>query len=156
VPSDCVRSIIGQQGANIKKIQQNTNTRISLKKESSDEEPEKTFVIRGSSVNVQQAELEIKKFISDTGRLLTEEYFIPDYAVGRIIGKNGTIIREMSRASNCLIKFSSSGKSKPGKECANIVESMDEMKSSEKKVISFSGNAENISSAKVYKNFFIL
>jgi len=153
VPSDCVRSIIGLQGTNIKEIQQKTNTRISLKdkKNSLDDETDKFFVIRGGSVNIQQAELEIKRLISDKGRLLTEEYYVPDYVVGRLIGKNGSNIREMCTASNCSIKCSDRKdvKRKPSKNCTNIVETMSGMKPSEKQVILLIGSTEQISCAKV-------
>ena len=51
-----------------------------------DDDSDKTLVIRGSNINIQHAELEIKKLILDMPMVLVEEYYVPDYACGKIIG----------------------------------------------------------------------
>ncbi|CAF0784890.1 unnamed protein product [Brachionus calyciflorus] len=118
VPIDCVRSLIGQQGQNIKELQQKTKTRMNFKdrlnqnlteqnglesnqenNEVNQKEPDRILVIRGSNINVQRAEFEIKKFILDNPISITQDFYVPQYACGRIIGKGGQTIREISSPS---------------------------------------------------------
>lgn len=151
VPADCVRRIIGTGGSNIKQIQTSTNTRINLRERESEraEDSDKTFVIRGSASNIQLAEIEIKKFVLDTAILLTEEYYVPEVVCGKIIGRNGASIKEMSVNSNCQIKLTDKGVSKRGKvTCKDIVGSMEELYGGPKKVLILSGSTEQIACAK--------
>lgn len=134
VPEECVGSIIGPQGSVIKEIQRKTNTRIGFrdrlppssspnaaeaskngKRENSSSEHGKSaakadrdrvLVIRGSQVNVFRAEIEIRGMILDSPHKLTEYFYVPDEACGRIIGRRGATIKEISSLSNCVIKLS--------------------------------------------------
>lgn len=177
VPSDCVRAIIGPGGAVIKEvtkrnhltnkinflnhlikqIQSKTGTRINLKEKNSENDhllTEKTIVIRGSNINAQQAELEIKRLILDIPIVLTEEYYVPDYACGRIIGKGGANIREISQASNCRVKLNDKiFHSDNHKQISDLVTQGPTEDSFSKKTITISGSVEQISCAKVFKLF---
>ena len=112
---------------------------------------EHIIVIRGSSVNAQLAEIEIKKLVLDMPMQLTEEYFVPDYACGRIIGRGGANIKEMSMISNCKIKL----KDKFGSTVLNkssmsdLTPIDDDPNSVQRKVISLTGSFEQIAHAKV-------
>ncbi|RNA19559.1 tudor and KH domain-containing -like [Brachionus plicatilis] len=122
VPSEFTGQLIGPQGQNIKELQKKTNTRMNFRdkicsidpliseadKDSSEkilENPDRILVIRGSNKNVQNAEFEIKKMILEYPIFITKEFFVPQYACGRIIGKGGSTIKELSRASNCKISL---------------------------------------------------
>ena len=180
VPSDCVRSIIGPGGANIKevsglsikndvklipkfivfifeKIQQKTECRINFKdknathnKDDGNDMVEKTLLIRGSSANAQKAELEIKRLILDNAMPLTEEYLVPDFACGRIIGKGGQNIREIQVISNCRIKLTDKIYNRDSKQLAELDDRLAALNESKKK-ITISGTTEQILCAKVFK-----
>ena len=109
------------------------------------------MLIRGSNVDVQKAELEIKRMILDMPVCLTEDYYVPDYACGRIIGKCGSTIKELSNLSNCKIKIvdrikSSNSFNDVNNDCKMLVESNF---SFGKKLVSITGAAEQIQKAKV-------
>lgn len=99
--------------------------------------------------------------------LLTEEYYVPDYACGRIIGRNGSNIKEISSVSNCKVKLidrigtSSSNSSIISSNSNNALnnkiskEMLDTEKNIAKKVISITGSYEQIQYAKVIDSFFI-
>ena len=106
---------------------------------------------------MQRAELEIKRMISDMPVCLTEEYYIPDYACGRIIGKCGANIKELSSLSNCKIKIvdrarSSNSFNDINNDCKMLVDSSFCFG---KKLISFTGAIEQIQKAKVFKFLFL-
>lgn len=158
VPSDCVRGIIGPQGCIIKEIQRLTNTRINFKDKNmstTDDDSDKTLVIRGSNINIQHAELEIKKLILDMPMVLVEEYYVPDYACGKIIGRGGSSIKEISKTSNCKIKltdrmYSQKKTKNNGKLITQITESSstETINRSQTKIVTLSGSNEEILSAK--------
>lgn len=79
------------------------NDKDSIEKNS--DNADRILVIRGSNTNVQNAEFEIKKIILEYPVTITKEFFVPQYACGRIIGKGGSSIKEISRASNCKISL---------------------------------------------------
>ena len=113
VPSDCVSQIIGRQGANIKEIQRRTNTRINMRDRSaklsdnnsklSGGQKERILLIRGSKQDAVRAELEIRGLLLDMPALLTREFYVPDYACGRIIGRQGSAIKEICNLSSCKV-----------------------------------------------------
>jgi hypothetical protein len=151
-----------------KKVQKKTNTRINFK-----DKPEKKndsnnlnetsdciLVIRGASLNVGLAELEIKKILLDMPVFLTEEYYVPDYACGRIIGSKGSNIKEISSASSCRVKLMD--RIGTSSSCSSIISSnsnnasnkiSDEILTEQnvpKKVVSITGSYEQIQYAKVF------
>ena len=121
-----------------------------------DDDSDKTLVIRGSNINIQHAELEIKKLILDMPMVLVEEYYVPDYACGKIIGRGGSSIKEISKTSNCKIKltdrmYSQKKTKNNGKLITQITESSstETINRSQTKIVTLSGSNEEILSAKV-------
>lgn len=145
-----------------KKLQQKTGCRINFKDKnvtnSSDKNDvtEKILLIRGSSMNAQKAELEIKRLILDNPMPLTEEYFVPDFACGRIIGKGGQNIKEISQMSNCRIKLSDKIYSMENKQHVDLYDKLVSSENVAKKKITISGTTEQILCAKVFRKKFNL
>ncbi|XP_045618889.1 tudor and KH domain-containing protein homolog isoform X2 [Procambarus clarkii] len=101
VPLNVVGLVIGRQGSNIKLIQERTNTKISF----SDEEVDghRTCIIKGSEENIALAQKLVIKAVNDQPVIEAVEMLVPIAAVGRIIGRNGDVIRSISRASGSKI-----------------------------------------------------
>ncbi len=116
---------------------------------------EKTLLIRGSSANVQKAELEIKRLILDNAMQLTEEYLVPDFACGRIIGKGGANIREIQMVSNCRIKLTDKMYNRDSMQLTDLYDTAKLAISNDfRKKITISGSTEQILCAKVNIKFF--
>ncbi len=97
--------------------------------------------------------MEIKRLILDMPQLLTEEYYVPDYCCGRIIGRGGSNIKEMSIKSNCKIKLLDKIKS-IRKDVNDIMDNANSNNATDgtscsKKIIALTGSFEQIISAKV-------
>ncbi|XP_050397075.1 tudor and KH domain-containing protein isoform X3 [Patella vulgata] len=106
VPRSIVGPLIGRQGANIKKLQEESGARVNFKDESTlsrSSDDNRTVIIRGTSESAQKAELMIRKIIADMPAILTEEIQVPAVALGRIIGRGGENVRELSRISKAKI-----------------------------------------------------
>ncbi|XP_042893332.1 tudor and KH domain-containing protein homolog isoform X2 [Penaeus japonicus] len=101
VPTECVGLVIGRQGANIKLIQERTSTKINF----ADEEVNghRICLIRGLEENVTIAQKLVIKAVSDQPVIESSEMFVPQYAVGRIIGRNGENIRSVSRITGAKV-----------------------------------------------------
>ena len=100
VPRSVVGVIIGKSGANIKKIEKDSGARINMKdEEESSENGERIVLIQGEREKAKRAEILVKKIIAEQPVIRTEEIFIPARACGRIIGKGGQTIRNMSSLS---------------------------------------------------------
>ena len=96
------------------------------------------------------AEMEIKKIILDMPVGLTEEFYVPDFACGRIIGRGGSSIKEMQMISNCKINLSD--KINPAtlkNPKVTDLFSIDESTEVKRKVIALTGSFEQICHAKV-------
>ena len=100
VPRSAVGVIIGKSGANIKKIEKDSGARVIMKdEEEGNEKGERIVLIQGEREKAKRAEILVKKIIAEQPVLRTEEVFIPQRACGRIIGKGGQTIRNMSSIS---------------------------------------------------------
>ena len=81
--------------------------------------------------------------------VLTEEYYVPEYCCGRIIGRGGANIKEMSLISNCKIKLTDRKPSKHASVASDLLNSTScELNASQRKIIALSGSVEQIASAK--------
>lgn len=109
VPKDVVGGVIGRQGANIKHIQEKTNTKISFDQRAEKEDCDRVAVIRGTSCDVREAEELLNASIEEQSNVITETVFVPNRACGRIIGRNGESIRQMCRTSSAKILVDRSG-----------------------------------------------
>lgn len=103
VPKKIVGGVIGRQGANIKRIQEKTNTKISFDNQGPGEECDRVALIRGAPSDVEQAEQLLKASIEEQSSVVTETVFVPAKSCGRIIGKNGETVRHMCRVSSAKI-----------------------------------------------------
>ena len=114
-------------------------------------------------MNTQRAEIEIKRLVLDTPVTLTREYLIPEYACGRIIGRGGASVREISQLSSCKVlidkRFDSSAliRDKSLMNIAGIPMNSAEFANTSHKVVTLCGSIEQIESAKVrfYSSSFI-
>uniref|UniRef100_A0A1B6FKZ6 Tudor domain-containing protein n=1 Tax=Cuerna arida TaxID=1464854 RepID=A0A1B6FKZ6_9HEMI len=106
IPKSVVGVVIGRGGSNIKEIQQKTETRINFKDEDDNDEY-RTCYIRGTAESAQMAESMLHEIITTQPLIIVYETWVPEKAVGRIIGRNGENIRSISRASNTKINVDS-------------------------------------------------
>ncbi|KAK7096171.1 tudor and KH domain-containing protein-like isoform X2 [Littorina saxatilis] len=92
-------------GDDIEEIQEETGARVTFhdRDTNRDSKDDRTVIIRGSTEAAQKAELMIHQIISDMPKIITEEVEVPGYCLGRLIGRGGESIREMSRVSKCKI-----------------------------------------------------
>ena len=74
--------------------------------EEKDENRQRILEIRGEREKVHSAEMRIRKLIAETPVLIKVEVVVPQAACGRIIGRGGQTIREISSVSGLLRQFS--------------------------------------------------
>ncbi|XP_063438275.1 tudor and KH domain-containing protein-like isoform X2 [Mytilus trossulus] len=103
VPPKAVGAVIGRQGAMIKEIQQISGARVNFTDNKRDSQEERGVVIRGTPEAAQMAENMIRKIIGELPVIVTEEMVVPGKCLGRIIGRNGDTIRQMSRTSKAKV-----------------------------------------------------
>ncbi|XP_076081099.1 tudor and KH domain-containing protein-like [Mytilus galloprovincialis] len=103
VPPKAVGAVIGRQGAMIKEIQQVSGARVNFTDNKRDSQEERGVVIRGTPEAAQMAENMIRKIIGELPVIVTEEMVVPGKCLGRIIGRNGDTIRQMSRTSKAKV-----------------------------------------------------
>jgi len=104
VPQDVVGAVIGVKGTQIRLIQEKTKTRINFKDDYSGQEvKERMLSIRGRREDVRQAEFIVRQIIADQPPVISFTVYVPQKAIGRIIGKNGESIRTMCRQSKAKI-----------------------------------------------------
>lgn len=137
---------------NYAQIQRQTNTRISFKDKpkengSGTASGESVMVVRGSAACAQRAELEIKRLVLDMPIALTKEFLVPEYACGRIIGRGGGAVREMSLLSNCKIQVDKKCVKDISKNDFTVIGNLENLNTC--KVVSLTGSFEQIETAKV-------
>ncbi|XP_022900396.1 tudor and KH domain-containing protein homolog [Onthophagus taurus] len=109
VPKGVVGALIGRNGSNIKKIQDESNTRINTK--DLENNPEKIFVISGSAEGCIMAENLIRDFVRNQPMVECFDMEVPHRCVGKIIGRCGEQIQEISSLSGAKINFANDDKS---------------------------------------------
>ncbi len=148
-------------------INNNNNNKLEAESQTSD----RILLIRGTSLNCQRAELEIKRLILDTPMIITEEFYVPEYTCGRIIGRAGANIKQIRNLTNVNIKIAERGKSVSNVKKSQLLvpheTAMSSSNSSDSllaqslpnrdnsnalyKLITLNGNVEQIEHAKVIK-----
>jgi hypothetical protein len=88
----------------------------------------------------------------DTPLNLTQTYFVPDYACGKIIGKGGANIKEISIATNCRLKlndkiYNENIDNNNNNNCNQEIDNLFQG-SYAKKMLTFTGSSEQIAQAK--------
>ncbi|XP_058464873.1 vigilin isoform X1 [Malaya genurostris] len=97
--------IIGKGGANIKKIRDETQTKIDLPAEGDKNE---MIVITGKKENVKEARDRIQKIQEELANIITEEIQIPPKYYNSLIGSGGKLISSiMEECGGVSIKFPS-------------------------------------------------
>ncbi|XP_055631121.1 vigilin [Toxorhynchites rutilus septentrionalis] len=97
--------IIGKGGANIKKIRDETQTKIDLPAEGDTNE---MIVITGKKENVKEARDRIQKIQEELANIITEEIQIPPKYYNSLIGSGGKLISSiMEDCGGVSIKFPS-------------------------------------------------
>ncbi|MCJ8738824.1 hypothetical protein PDJAM_G00040220 [Pangasius djambal] len=101
------KNIIGKGGANIKKIREETNTKIDLPTENSDSE---TIVITGKRSNCEAARDRILTIQRDLANLKETEVTIPAKLHNSLIGSKGCLVRSvMEECGGVHIHFPAEG-----------------------------------------------
>lgn len=66
---------------------------------------DRLLLIRGTNIDAQKAEMEIKRIIAEIPIPLTDEIEVPGESIGRIIGRQGNTIKTIMKASGCKINI---------------------------------------------------
>jgi len=96
---------------NIKAIQEESNAKINFKEE--DENKVRICVIRGSNEACAIAQNLIQEFITNQPVMESVDVWVPQMAVGRIIGRCGEQIVEISRRSGAKVSVDDTGRAEP-------------------------------------------
>lgn len=107
VPKDMVRLLIGRNGKNIKLIQEQSNTRINFRDTDTDD---RICVIRGSREGCDVADNLVREFLVAQPLLESEDLWVPQSSVGKIIGRCGERIHEISTISGAKVNVSDVGR----------------------------------------------
>jgi len=95
--------VIGKGGANIRRIRDETDTKIDLPNPGSDSD---MITITGKKENVMKAADQIKQIQSEMADIVTKELKIPAKIHNSVIGKGGKLIQSiMSECGGVAIKF---------------------------------------------------
>ena len=108
IPKNYVGYIIGRGGSRIKKLQEDYGVKIHLRDETpTDEDDTRTLVIVGDQESIAKAEESVKKLIEEKLNAPQPQTLcisIPQSSVGKLIGKQGSNIRQMQRESGAKIE----------------------------------------------------
>uniref|UniRef100_A0A183IEE5 Vigilin n=1 Tax=Soboliphyme baturini TaxID=241478 RepID=A0A183IEE5_9BILA len=100
---DFFKHIIGKGGANIKKIREETNTRIDIPAESSESD---VIIITGKKANAEKAERLLQKMQNELSSIVTVEIQIPHKMHSGFISAGGRLIHSISEdCGGVQIKF---------------------------------------------------
>lgn len=95
--------IIGKGGANIRKIRDETQTKIDLPAEGDKND---TITITGKKENVEEAQKRIQKIQNELANIITDEITIPPKYYNSLIGAGGKLIHSiMEDCGGVNIKF---------------------------------------------------
>merc|ERR1719347_1705890 len=95
--------VIGKGGANIKKIRDETNTRIDLPDSNAESD---TIVITGKKEDVNKAAEKIKEIQSQMANIVSKDITIPNKIHNTVIGAGGKLIQSiMNECGGVAIKF---------------------------------------------------
>lgn len=112
VEKEMVRALIGRNGKTIKQIEEQSNTKINFKSYDS-EIPDRLCVIKGSLEGCNIAENLIQEFIASQPVVEVSDMWVMQNFVGKIIGRCGEQIMEISSLSGAKIHFTDDDRSSP-------------------------------------------
>ncbi|CAL1268500.1 unnamed protein product [Larinioides sclopetarius] len=129
--------IIGKGGANIKKIRDETNTRIDLPAEGAESD---VIVIRGRKEDVNVAKEKILAIQEELDNVITQEIMIPAKLHNSIIGTKGRLIRAITEeCGGVTIKFPTGG---TGSDKVSIRGPKDDVLKAKKRLIEISNEKQ--------------
>lgn len=104
---DFHKNIIGKGGITIKKIREETDTKIDLPSENSDSD---IITITGKKANVEKAQAKIEAIQKELGNIKEASIDIPQKLHNSLIGAKGKFIRSvMEECGGVMIRFPSEG-----------------------------------------------
>uniref|UniRef100_A0A8C8K0A7 Vigilin n=1 Tax=Oncorhynchus tshawytscha TaxID=74940 RepID=A0A8C8K0A7_ONCTS len=131
------KNIIGKGGANIKKIREETNTRIDLPAENSNSE---MIVITGKKENCEAARIRILSIQKELANITEMEVSIPSKLHNSLIGSKGRFVRSiMEECGGVHIHFPTEGS---GIDTVTIRGPAEEVEKAKKQLLSLSHTAE--------------
>lgn len=119
VPNDKVGLVIGRDGCVIKDLMSKTSTQIQVPRDPDKKDPTKRYIIiTGDPKNVLEAKKHIQDIIDGQMGSIPPDVpvctiTVPDDKVGLVIGKKGTIIKDIQSKSHAYIQI-------PGKPVEGI------------------------------------
>ncbi|GFR28209.1 vigilin [Trichonephila clavata] len=129
--------IIGKGGANIKKIRDETNTKIDLPAEGAESD---VIVIRGRKEDVVVAKKKILEIQEELDNVITQEIMIPAKHHNAIIGTKGRLIRAITEeCGGVTIKFPTGG---TGSDKVSIRGPKDDVMKAKKRLIEISNEKQ--------------
>lgn len=110
IPKDTVRLLIGRNGRNIKMIQEQSNTKINFRDDDGDE---RVCVVRGSRDACAVAENLVREFVANQPVLESVDMWVPQKSVGKVIGRCGERIQEITTISGAKVNVADGGRNEP-------------------------------------------
>uniref|UniRef100_A0A673JGS0 Vigilin n=1 Tax=Sinocyclocheilus rhinocerous TaxID=307959 RepID=A0A673JGS0_9TELE len=139
------KNIIGKGGANIKKIREETNTKIDLPAENSNSE---MIVITGKKANCEAAKNRILAIQKELANITELEVSIPSKLHNSLIGSKGRFVRSiMEECGGVHIHFPTEGS---GIDAVTIRGTVEEVEKAKKQLLSLA--EEKVSDAPVQEN----
>lgn len=108
IPKDTVRLLIGRNGRNIKMIQEQSNTKINFR---DDEGDQHVCIIRGSRDACAVAQNLVREFVANQPVLESFDLWVPQKSVGKIIGRCGERIQEITTISGAKVNVTDGDRS---------------------------------------------
>ncbi|XP_054751341.2 tudor and KH domain-containing protein-like [Lytechinus pictus] len=106
IPHNKVGPLIGREGTNIKRIQAESGAQIKFSDETKrDDTADRHLCIHGNRDSILLAERLINEFLAEQPEIITKTLMLPQQAVGRIIGRQGTNIRRIQNSSMARVKI---------------------------------------------------
>ncbi|GFU19163.1 vigilin [Trichonephila clavipes] len=129
--------IIGKGGANIKKIRDETNTKIDLPAEGAESD---VIIIRGRKEDVLVAKKKILEIQEELDNVITQEIMIPAKHHNAIIGTKGRLIRAITEeCGGVTIKFPTGG---TGSDKVSIRGPKDDVMKAKKRLLEISNEKQ--------------
>ncbi|XP_074658968.1 tudor and KH domain-containing protein-like [Tubulanus polymorphus] len=113
VPCKLVGQIIGRQGENLKRIENESGAKLDFDRDTSSssnrrENAEKLIriaTIRGKRENAQKAEELLRELIAEQPDIVEEHIHVPQYTIGRIIGRNGETVNGIRQTTKTRLNI---------------------------------------------------
>lgn len=153
IREDAVGAVIGKGGQTVRRIQDETKTRIDFREDKS-KKGDKVATITGTADAVYDAEAYIHRIISSQPVMYQETIYVPHDFVGRVIGKDGENVRTISSTTETKIDIARIVPPNVPGNPITIKGSMDNIKLAKKKIEEIIGRKSRNSFNKSRNNSF--